>query len=255
MATRILFVKLLHVVMLVGFGEKRCRKNLPLSDKAYIMPIWKFHVTPDAQFAQLLNLWVSRPSTVCDSCGGHTYEPIDHLEVEWDDGSDQIPDFVFAIGPTIVRRSVADDLLTRFRGFAKGEIRMPDHPNLRRPEAITKRTAKRIWLPYEGPELCYLACDEVDIHPKTTATVDKDCSECGSKTYKRVSGIETKNSRSHVLRQSDCGLFFSRDAIGDRDIFRPRHMGFNLCTDRVRDFVRSQCWTNVEFLEVGDILR
>ena len=32
LATRILFVKLLHVAMLVGFGEKRCRKNLPLAD-------------------------------------------------------------------------------------------------------------------------------------------------------------------------------------------------------------------------------
>ena len=32
LATRILFVKLLHVAMLVGFGEKRCRKNLPLGD-------------------------------------------------------------------------------------------------------------------------------------------------------------------------------------------------------------------------------
>ena len=32
LATRILFVKLLHVAMLVGFGEKRCRKNLPLCE-------------------------------------------------------------------------------------------------------------------------------------------------------------------------------------------------------------------------------
>ena len=30
LATRILFGKLFVVAMLVGFGEKRCRKNLPL---------------------------------------------------------------------------------------------------------------------------------------------------------------------------------------------------------------------------------
>ena len=35
LATRILFVKLLHVAMLVGFGEKRCRKNLPLGVRAF----------------------------------------------------------------------------------------------------------------------------------------------------------------------------------------------------------------------------
>ena len=32
LATWILFGKLFRVAALVGFGEKRCRKNLPLSD-------------------------------------------------------------------------------------------------------------------------------------------------------------------------------------------------------------------------------
>ena len=32
LATRFLFGKLLPVATLVGFGEKRCRKNLPLCD-------------------------------------------------------------------------------------------------------------------------------------------------------------------------------------------------------------------------------
>ena len=33
LATRILFGKLFGVATLVGFGEKRCRKNLPLSGR------------------------------------------------------------------------------------------------------------------------------------------------------------------------------------------------------------------------------
>lgn len=218
------------------------------------MRVWKFRATKDPHFAQLLNRWVSRPSTVCDSCGGHIYEPVHHLEVEWDDGSDQIPDFVNTIGPTIVRSAIANELLTQFRGFTKGEIRMPDHPNLRRPDKVAKRTAKRVWLPYDGPELCYFACDEIDFLPSTTTTVRKDCRECDTKTYERVTGIESKNSRTHELRQPGCGFFFSTDAVGDRDIFRPRHMGFNLCTDRVREFVLSRNWNNVEFLEVGDVI-
>ena len=36
LATWILFGKLSGVTMLVGFGEKRCRKNLPLGD----LPNW-----------------------------------------------------------------------------------------------------------------------------------------------------------------------------------------------------------------------
>ena len=35
LATRFLFGKLLGVATLVGFGEKRCRKNLPLCDLAF----------------------------------------------------------------------------------------------------------------------------------------------------------------------------------------------------------------------------
>ena len=52
LATRILFVKLLHVAMLVGFGEKRCRKNLPLS------------VTnlPDSAVVVTILLWILNPN-------------------------------------------------------------------------------------------------------------------------------------------------------------------------------------------------
>ena len=39
MATRFLFGKLLGVATLVGFGEKRCRKNLPLSDTTFLMRV------------------------------------------------------------------------------------------------------------------------------------------------------------------------------------------------------------------------
>ena len=35
LATRILFVKLVGVAITFGFGEKRCRKNLPLCDAGY----------------------------------------------------------------------------------------------------------------------------------------------------------------------------------------------------------------------------
>ena len=35
LATWLLFGKLFGVAMLVGFGEKRCRKNLPLCDASF----------------------------------------------------------------------------------------------------------------------------------------------------------------------------------------------------------------------------
>ena len=78
------------------------------------MPVWSFHIPTDRRFARLNNRWVSRPYTRCSACGTHFYAPINHLEVEWDDGSETIGDFLSTIGPTILRRTHADQLLERF---------------------------------------------------------------------------------------------------------------------------------------------
>lgn len=223
------------------------------------MKVFDISVLVGNEYAELLNLWIDWPAQTCRNCG-QAIPPIEnyvrHIDVEWADGSDVIGDFVFALmGPIVVKSEIADELLQRFRGFVKGELRMPDHPNLRKPTRVTKRTPKRVWLPYEGPELCYIKITkDVPLLPLSTVNVESICDECGSIVYESFEGIERHDSREHVARTPGKGFFFDEDAVGDSDFFRPEFTGFTLCTDTARQFMLDRGYTNVEFLEVGDII-
>lgn len=179
---------------------------------------------------------------------------MDHLEVEWDDGSETIGDFTFIIGPVVLKETIADELLAVFSGFRKGEIRMPHHPNLEKPKHI-RRKVKRVWLPYEGPPICFMdVTAQVDFAVGSTVTVASECTECASVIYKSFEGIESKDGAVHSPRILGKGFVFENSSLADADVFRPRHTGLTLCTDRVRDFIESRGYRNIEFLEVGDIV-
>ena len=128
----------------------------------------------------------------CEACGAATVPQTFAIQVEWDDGSDLLGDFVHAGAKIVTRRTIGETLQTRFGGITLGEVAMPDHPNLRRPKRVTKRTPRRIWLPYEGPELCYLDPVDVDLDPSSTIEIDKHCQECGTIRYRKLNGVEVK---------------------------------------------------------------
>jgi len=94
----------------------------------------------------------------------------------------------------------------------------------------------------------------VDLHPSSTVEVDYTCEACDVVRYKRFFGIEKKNSRCHVPRTPGEGLFFRRSDLGGAGFFKPRHAGFRLCTQQARVFIEEQQYTNVEFMEVGELL-
>ena len=89
----------------------------------------------------------------------------------------------------------------------------------------------------------------------STVTVERRCDQCGRSVYKRIDGVERRRGPTErIPRESGRGLYFDESVVGSRTIFRPRNTGYLLCTDAVRDFVVEQQWTNVDFLEVGEIL-
>jgi hypothetical protein len=207
--------------------------------------------------ACLSNLWIKRRLFgECSECGLPQYErPPNHIVVEWDIGSDHVCDFTFAIGPIVLKTEIADELLAHFAGFVKGEVRMIDHPNLRRPKKITKRTAKCVWLPYEGPPLCFMRMvKEVDFHTSSTVEIESNCQKCKKLIYKEFHGIEEKDSVRHVRREPGKGFYFHKHAVNGADFFRPKHTGFTLCTDKAKNFIEKRGYGNIEFLEVGNIV-
>jgi hypothetical protein len=219
--------------------------------------IWSIQVPVNGRCATLSDLWIDRPSRgncpVCERALDAKTPA--QIEVEWDIGCDRVCDFVFTIGPIVLRAEIADELLKRFTGFTKGEVRMHDHPALYRPKRITKRTPKRVWLPYEGPELCYMRIsNEVELHPSSTVEIESSCDECGTVIYEEFEGIEEKNSAYHKARQPGMGFFFEKSALRGVDFFRPKHTGFTFCTDRAKNFMEKREYQNVEFMEVGDLI-
>ncbi|MFZ5833331.1 MAG: hypothetical protein ACOY3P_24845 [Planctomycetota bacterium] len=206
--------------------------------------------------AELLPFSIDRPLIrICPKCGRRVCEPADHMEAEWQYGSDEIGDFTFAYGHVVVKSQIADELLEHFEGFRKGLIVFPHHASRQEPETRESRARKRIWLPYKGPSLCEMVpTTVVGFDPSTAARIERRCDECGLVIYEWPKGIEEVRGRIRCPREPGKGLFFQRSALGQASFFRPQHTGFVLCTETVKDFMEQKAYTNVEFLEVGDIL-
>ena len=121
--------------------------------------------------------------------------------------------------------------------------------------ACRPRLRKAGYTPYQGPPLCELhLVKEVDFHPASTVVVESSCSECAYKAYKEFLGIEKKTSRRHVPREKGKGFFFVENALANCDFFKPRNTELPLCTQEVKEFMEKMKYTNVEFLEVGELL-
>ncbi|MEQ8791448.1 MAG: hypothetical protein RIC55_34615 [Pirellulaceae bacterium] len=214
--------------------------------------IWKLQAPVRSQFARLTSIYVKPTERTCEVCG---HAVIPDLLVEWADGSDVIGDFIHAGARIVVRESAADRLRERFTGFEKAPVKMLDHPKLYSPERITKRTPKRIWLPYEGPPLCELRVSRhVELAPESTVVIERVCGACGAIVYKGFEGMETKNSRVHTPRAPGKGLFVKRSQLEGDDFFKPRDTGLSLCTEAVKEYIQEQGFSNIDLLEAGELL-
>lgn len=204
-------------------------------------------------FAEMLQLFAkpSAEEVLCRACGwSRPHEP---LTVEWDDGSDKIGDFTSAGARVVATAKVADELLGEFGGARKGSVSMPSHPRLIRPAKRTR--TKRVWLPYDGPPLCELIVTrETALLPQSTAAFTPRCHACGRVEYQSFDGIETQRGDKRTPRTPGMGLFFRGEDLRGDSLFRPPFSGLVLCTSRLKEFVKNRGYSNVEFLEAGELL-
>jgi len=218
--------------------------------------IWQMKVpVSGSEYAKLLVIeeeMEKLPARVlCEACGASL--PPDRLIVEWDDGSDVIGDFTFAIGELVCTERVFKKLRRELRGLKSRPLEMHDHPSLYRPKRRTRRT--RVWLPYDGPPLCALEFPhEVELLPESTVVVESTCNVCGRMIYADFVGVETRRGFQRIPRKAGKGFFVSAATVGDSDFFTIRNTRLKLCTTRVREFVEEQGYTNLEFLEAGNIV-
>jgi hypothetical protein len=209
--------------------------------------LFHFHGLFDYRFAQAgrRGTWYPSGAKVCPECGHSRQRRVPPLILEWEPGSDVIGDFAWlgADDEVVVTQHVRIALEGRFRGFELRSIEFWQDPKLKRPQRITRRTKPRIWLPYEGPPLwdlwvtawCHLNLD------RSSETLEKECSTCGEKFYKGPPFEERH-------------LVVDPTSWDGSDIFHiyeyPRWI---FCVERVKEFIEQASFTNVSFLEDGEI--
>jgi len=229
--------------------------------------IWTLHKIVESPFAECLH---GSPREVltkpCANCfEGATFKISYPIVIEWIPGSDILGDFTWpGEGRAVVKFSVYNAVQSRFPMVRFDSVQMMQDPKLRIPK--NKRRAKpRIWLPYEGPELIELIPTyRAPVHPSTTWEFSSLCETCG-KSSKMLAGAESKMQRwdqkRQVLvpnwkaREPGKGLFISRSAIAGYPIFWAEEFSTPIfCTDEFKHFIEDRGFTNIDFLEWGEIV-
>lgn len=223
------------------------------------MPLWNIKVRLGNQYASARVIFrkgeEATESKRCPVCSRRIDQNVTPTIVEWDDGADEIADFIHGGLTVLVRDSVVDELIQQFDGIGKRGIIFNDHPSLYRPTRITSRMKKRVWLPYEGPPICEpLFLPQIEFHPRSTVSLDSRCDTCGHTVYKEFRGIERFAGLKHTPREPGKGFFFRKSDVREVDFFTPKHTGYRICTDRAKDYILNRGFNNVQFLEVGDLL-
>lgn len=210
--------------------------------------LFHFHGIFDYRFAQAgrRGTWYPDPGPgLCRECRTSQQRRVPPLILEWEPGSDVIGDFAWlgADDEVVVTQRVRIALEGRFRGFEFRSIEFWQDPKLKRPERITRRTKPRVWLPYEGPPLWDVwvtAWCHLDLE-RSGEILEKECSTCGKKIYKGPPFEERY-------------LVVDPTSWDGSDIFHvheyPRWI---FCTEQVKEFIKQTGFTNVSFLEDGEI--
>jgi hypothetical protein len=183
------------------------------------------------------------------------------LVIVWEPGPTLVGDFTWlGSGGYMVKRSVGEDLIAAgFKGFELGRVEMVVNPyHKEKKQGIVK-------LPYEGPELA-------DFYVTKSVPLDRERStlrctkgEDGEPTFE-LEGIETVEhgdwhpdtgvlDRFHIPRTPGMGLFVNAKDLGDCDVFKVDGLPAGIrCTDRMRDFIINNGYTNITFFEVGETI-
>ncbi len=229
--------------------------------------VWKIAEPMDSRFARCD---LRSPERVldppCKKCGlGDKYVMPTPLQFEWEAGSDQIGDFVWpGRGRVAVIEAVVSFLVGKTVSVKAGPIEMVQDPKLKRPKSL-RRSKPRVWLPYEGPALVELVVEHhVGILPETTTEVSSKCAQCGREA-RELTGVEVKQHLwspeimdlvpHHVPRIPGQGVFVARADVVTAGLFRLAQFPYAIfCTDEVKALLEGAQFTNLDFLECGDVV-
>lgn len=220
------------------------------------MKIWRFTDQGDFEVDFAAASRVGTWSKQSDSPKSVRVKP---LVIEWEPSSTQVGDFTMpSPADLMVKRTVADELLKEgFKGFEVGPVEMV--PN--REYKLGKRR-DMIQLPYEGPELVDIYINH-HVHAnleRSTLKVkghDKGRLVYGLEGHERIEPVKWDRmtgelERIHIPRTPGMGIYVDGSTLGGCDFFKVKEAWWILCTNRVREFILNQGYTNVALFEVGE---
>ena len=186
---------------------------------------------------------------VCDGdCPFGAYGLIrrDPYRVEWTGGP--IGDFCSAIGHMVARVEVCQELEDRFDGFECRPI-----------EVVEPKGPRGQKLQQLFREICPLVHHD-EAPERSTLLIKNRCERCGRKRT-TLEGVEMLPSEEKIgdrwyptprkPRSPGMGVLLTSDEMQGAQIVRA---GFLLCTQPVRDWIIERGFSNVSFLEYGEII-
>lgn len=219
----------------------------PLGKWMPTMKLYHFSEPQDYRFARAgrLGTWAPDPAWTCPECGLHNQERVYPLILEWLSGSDQVGDFTWPglDDELVVTQRVREAFEGAFRGVEFRDFEMSQPPKLKRPEQTTRRTKPRVWLPYEGPPLWDMQATAWCglIHERSGVRLEKVCSTCDRPQYSWPEDAE------HFM-------VLDPATWGGEDIFQIRECPrWIFCTERVKELVEANGFTNAGFALDGEI--
>lgn len=174
------------------------------------------------------------------------------IEVMWDDWlakGNIVPDFIYSSYITC-KLGVSKDLERNFQGLSIAHLKWEQNPK----EICAKNKNKLRWLPKEKVEIVALFTNiTVPILPQSTVkygisgVTKKDC-------IKEIIGSAKVHGDNIIPRETNKGLFFCEKDVGEYSFFKPMNSSFLLCTEVVKEYIEKKQYSNILFLEVGDIV-
>jgi hypothetical protein len=205
------------------------------------MKIFHFSDPLDHKYAYAVRqgTW-SKEKGVCPECTAPLQSRIPPLIIQWEPYSDIIGDFIWpgtddeVVVSNRVRLALKEQFPCRFAA-----IEMIQDPKVRKPKRITKRTKPRVWLPYEGSalwELIPIGKARLD-REASNWILEKVCSTCGRQRFRG------RHEGEHTV--------IDKKSWTGHEIFNLAERHWIYCTERVKEFIEANEFTNVSFLEDG----
>jgi hypothetical protein len=174
--------------------------------------------------------------------------PIEIMWEDWGVAGNKINDFIFCVGFIYCKEDVAKELCEKFNTLKTFNIKWTNNPK----ELAAKNKKKLKWLPKEKPNLKILYTDtEKNILEKSTVTYTiRD----GIKYIHKMEGVSEIRGDRIIPREKGKGIYFDKNEINGINIFKPKNSGFVFCDEIFKKHCKEKEYTNVQFLEYGEII-